>query len=166
MARRWLVVLFVVVVMAVSGAEAWSLTSHRPLWKAGPVYVLVEGLRENAKDTGLTEDQIKTKVELELRSHGIPVGKASDRATLYVNVNIVGPNSYGLFAYHISIAHQEWVNLIRPGKLGTMATLWDTGATGISDELSFRDDVLNALGVHVDSYANGYLAANEKAKGK
>jgi len=137
---------------------------YMPLQKAGKISVLVENLEDNAKAVGLTDDQLQTQTELNLRTHHIPVEtfpKVSD-AALDVQVTIIGPNAHGFYAYTVQLQHWEWVNLLRPEPFGWIAILWNKSVIGVCSVSQLKEAVVSGLGQALDIYANDYLAANEK----
>lgn len=130
------------------------------------VYVLVEGIDENVKDTGITTDSIQTKVELRLRSLGIKVlsraehFNISGRPYLYVNVNAMV--SSGSCSYNISVELHEDVRLVRNGALVIGATTWGSGGVGIGSTSGAAEFISEKVLENVDKFANDYLAANPK----
>lgn len=130
--------------------------------------VLVERLRADAENNGLTTDSIRTDVELRLRQAGITVypsvrdDPSPAKAYVYVNINLRAANgtATGLFAASVSVELQQWLrsrvsDLEFPGATWSRGTIVTVGASHLRD---IRDTVKD----RIDEFINDYLAANPK----
>lgn len=137
------------------------------------VYVVVETIRADIEDAGLTTEQLQTDVELRLRKVGVRVLSESEwlatreKPYLYVNINVfkTDPGGDVYYPYSISVALIQQVYLRRRNSneqlVLTPATTWNKGLLGLlgRDKLrSVREDV----GELIDMFINAYLAANPK----
>jgi hypothetical protein len=130
--------------------------------------VLVETLKPEVEENGLTKTAIQTDVELKLRQAGIPVLDAKDPklpklevAALEINVNIV-TSSDGIWVFTVSVALGQNVRLVRdPSIIGVFANTWDvveTGRVGKPNVRELRDLIKDG----VDTFINAYLSVNPK----
>lgn len=129
------------------------------------VFVLVENIRPEAERLGLTQDQIKTDVELRLRKAGLTVLTQKEaygvpgQPALYVNVNTAIRPGSGHCAFGITVELCEKVIVERGFK--TWGATWDTSTVGTVGIDNIRD-LRGLVGDLVDKFINDYLAANPK----
>lgn len=129
------------------------------------VSVLVEHIKPEAERLGITQDQIKTDVELRLRKAGIRVlaqtekDKTPGMPYLYVNVTALISSEAGLCVYGIEVHLKEIVTLARG--LKASGSVWDTGKIGSVGTQNIRK-IRDGVGDLVDKFINDYLAANPK----
>jgi predicted amidohydrolase len=105
---------------------------------------------------GLTEEQIKTDVELRLRKAGIKV--VEGRWPLLA-VSITTMIRSATIFYAIEMGLSEIATLDRG--IRASGTIWNTGYMGVTGTAKIRE-VRNAVGDQVDKFINDYLAANPK----
>lgn len=144
------------------------------------VYVLVEKINDSVKDYGITENQIRTDVELRLRKAGIRVLSQSESFNtpgepyLYIKIGIVniqtsGDNFRFGYAYDITVSLEQDVLLERkimadkntPVQIPISAATWERGTLGVlpkADVRSIRDDVND----YIDQFINDFLAVNPR----
>jgi hypothetical protein len=111
----------------------------------------------------LSENTLKTEIELRLRQAGITV--ADDRALtprLYLNVNAIITSDDNYIVYAISIDFDRFLRLPDqpPGSPQlTSATVWSKGSVGITPKRDARliKDYVQEL---VSEFLNDYLAEN------
>lgn len=166
--RKWfspafLAVVALLVLLLLPGISHALTLKQKPLVGLKGVQVLVESLEPEAERLGLTNNQIKTDVELLLRKAGIRVltqeemENTSGMPYLYVNVNTsIGG---GLIAYNISVELSEFVTLANG--LQAFGVIWDTGRIGTVLTNNIRQ-IRDSIGDEVDNFINDYLAANPK----
>jgi len=135
------------------------------------VYVLVENLHEDAKILGLSEDIVKTKVKLTLRSRGVRVLSekeyllSPDGPCLYVNINVnkafMDPKST-LCAVGISVEFCQTVDLIRWPPLPVFgAPTWRTWGLRIASPQTVGE-LYDATESSINLFIDAYLMANPK----
>ena len=132
------------------------------------VRVLVEGLKPEIENRGLTRQQLQTDVELRLRQNGIKVLtekewlSAPGGPLLYVNVNIMIHKETLLVAFHTLLQLKQAVFLARDlTKKVYGASTWErslVGSVGLSKIESIREKVKD----QVDTFSNDYLTVNPK----
>ena len=118
-----------------------------------PMYLLVEGLGENAKRIGLTHKSLFAAAESRLRAARLFEPADKPGPYLYVNVNVSGS------AFSVSV---EFNKVFRDrGNSGVLgyATTWNAGAVGIGDE----NYIVSTLQQHLDKFIAAYLRVNEEA---
>ncbi len=132
------------------------------------IYVLVEGLKEDAKSAGLTEEQLKTDIELKLQLAGIKVNSreeslaSKDGAHIYVNINTFGDKGSPFIMYHASLVFTQRVTVLRSPFTTVFGTTWSKGAVGIRSRSKFPETAQQAVKELVDIFLNNYLTANPK----
>lgn len=144
-----------------------SVYTNKPLTGLRGVWVCIEGIDANAEKDGLSQDQVRTDVELRLRKAGITVfdkmasvGNDS-AAVLDISIN-TSKRDNGMYVYDISVELLELTHLIRSASSLAKATTWSTGSFGTvgtdNMPLSLRQTACD----QVDKFANDYLAQNPK----
>lgn len=132
--------------------------------------VAVEDLSPDAKKHGLTEERIKTDVELRLRTAGIKVLTDEERLKtpgspyLYVNVgtmNVGTRGNHGLYSIALMVDLVQEVSLERNPSIKTLASTWRSGGVGAVGELNLSQ-IRGAVKDKVDEFINAYLAVNPK----
>jgi len=124
--------------------------------------VVVERLKPEIEQDGLTTKQLQTDTELKFRMAGIKVLSREESAKTMgmpffsLNAN-VGPSQTG-YIYNISVSLVERVQLMRNGDI-VWAFTWQKGYLGITPDLS---DIRQKVKDYVDRFINDYLAANPK----
>lgn len=128
------------------------------------VYVLVNGISDEAEKDGLSELMIRKDVELKLRIVGIKV-YSKDEYDKYpdaaLNIQISTYCSLNTYAYHIRADVYETVQLNRDPSIRIVAPTWRSPITiGMinKENLSeLRDSILDL----VDFFVNEFLALND-----
>ncbi len=178
--RSWLLALVVLIVFPTAAL------AQRPdvLAGLGSVNVIVENLSQDARDAGLSEEGLKTAVELRLRQSGIRVLEDSD-PWLYVQLTVasneVGTRfvgyGYGLnvklhetgfFQRHVlEAATKTDVDTTTVGEFfedlfSYSITTWQRNGLGHTGRDGYRALIRNDILEFVDEFANDYLAANPR----
>ncbi len=151
------VILLLLLISAPAGAQ---IASESGLETANYKYiaVVVEDLHAGATSIGLTEDRIRTRVELRLRSAGLTPGNDSSKnaTVLYVNINVQGD------AFNIAVKYKRWVDFTTGDRrYGYVATTWDADGAGTYGTLGAAF-IMNSLDGLLDEFLNAYLKANQK----
>lgn len=125
--------------------------------------VLVENLRSEIENSGVTREQLQSDVELALRKAGIKVDDGAS-SYLYVNINMIrAKTTQGV---EIGLAYSIELDFKQPATLSVSKTLaivttWTKGTVGVTG----RDDsrsVRTGLNDYVSRFINDFLAANQK----
>ena len=130
--------------------------AHRETLRGiGPVRVAIERMNPDAERDGLTEQSLKTTVELRLRQNGIPLG---DVASPFLYVRVSTRERGDLYAYSIDAELRQLVTV--PNGRMVIAPTWFIagliGSVGSNNLQNLRDSVLDG----VDEFSNDYLAMN------
>jgi len=126
------------------------------------VAVIIEDLKPEVEQNGLTTSAIQIDVELKLRQAGIPVlaGGASN-PFLHISVNVF-PSTSAIWPDTILVELRQSVSLTRdPSITVPLAATWDVGVFGEVPKLNVRD-LRNSVKDIVDQFINDYLTANPK----
>lgn len=120
------------------------------------VEVLIGELKQNS--AGLTEDVVRTRTELRLRTSGLkPVAPSTvNRPYLYVSVHVVG-NAFNITIEFMRSA--SWVLPNQKGGVGYAATWYDIVLGTHGGSSTYIVDALDEL---LDKFMNAYLKANQK----
>lgn len=171
----------VLLVLCILTVPALSQTYHAKNLKGYTRFnVVVEDLNEKARGAGLTVQNIKTKVELELRKNGITV---DTNAVPFVSVaiTVVGFTGHG-YSVMLGVTDQVirryrvaeflWGSGIRDSvKLEGIANLlvdansaviWSNSITGVTPRDRTRSNIIDSLQDLLDIFLNDYLAVNPK----
>jgi hypothetical protein len=130
------------------------------------VEVVIESLRPDAQADGLSQEAIRTAVELILRSKGIQVLTRSESlstpATPYLYVKVSTYNhSSDLYAYAVTVEVMQKVSLAQRPQQMMSATTWEQGAVGTTGHSNIRM-VIDSVESKVKEFANDFLAANPR----
>ncbi len=120
-------------------------------------------LTEASKKLGLTEEEIKTAVELKLQTSGIRVSAAMDsNPQMQIIVNSTS-GQQSVIGFNVSMNLVEPCILGRNPKLSCAALTWGCyGNIGISQDNAFREGAKKLVSDVVDVFLNDYLAVNPK----
>ncbi len=128
------------------------------------VVVAIVGIDSDAKKADLTESQLKTDVEVELRKAGIPV-VTSGEAYLIVYVNSVAisvSGVEGLYVFCINVTLKQIVDLRRNRSIGAFAATWDKAYVAGVGKSHFKKSVREKVRDYVNDFINDYLTVNPK----
>lgn len=133
------------------------------------VFVIVEALQPDVVALGLTEEQIHTGVEAQLRDAGIAVLTEQEffaqpgRPHLYIFVNTVQEPQTGLFGLNVLVQLRQAVRLIRDGDIASdSASTWETGTTGVVGTPNITTYPLDAIGEFIDEFIEDYYSVNPR----
>jgi hypothetical protein len=124
-------------------------------------------ISDECKAYGLTDSQIRSDVELKLRTAGVKILSENEREDapgrpwLYVRAHCVGDEDGYPIAFRTDVSFHQDVHLERNRHLVVLPT-WDSSATlGVTNSqnlLRIRDSMKRL----VDQFLNDYLAVNPK----
>ena len=122
-----------------------------------PMRLLVEGLRDDAADIGLTEERLQVAVESRLRGarlytsdRGSPLGSP----LLYVSVSVVGSSFNTSLHYN-----KQFIDLA--SGISSTAITWFISSTGVHGQDSAY--IVSSLSGPLDKFITEYLRVNESA---
>lgn len=131
-------------------------------WLPG-VSVAIETIDPEARADGLSEEAVRTAVELILRSSGIRILTNSERITTpskpYLYVNIIPVKSKGMSSYALSVSVylRQYVSLVHRPQHTMLATTWQ-----IAYAVQAGSERLEELASHdiepaIEDFANDFL---------
>ncbi|HYX72401.1 MAG TPA: hypothetical protein VE732_06495 [Nitrososphaera sp.] len=121
--------------------------------------VLIENLETDAKELGLSPEQLQTDVEVRLRKAGIAIASMNtDPGYLYIQISVLRTTCGAMFC--ISVEFNQNVTIMATRQKAYDVTTWDSGGLGnaVRDPRFIRD----ALGDHIERFINDYLTVNPK----
>ena len=149
-----------------SPVTADHLSRTQTLKGLSGVRVVVETLRPEVEQAGLSRATIQSDVEFRLRQAGIGVLTESVRAPgnplLYV-ILVLHQGPLGLYAYSLDVELDQLVSIVRDGSVNpALGTTWRAypvvGTVGASNLNTIREDI----GELVDDFVKAYLSVNPK----
>ena len=134
------VVLMALAILHLSADPASTSETERASLRGLPgVVVLIESLRPEAKADGLSEDYIRSAVELILRSSGIRILEPTARVPyLYVRVSTFKDPERGFYSAGIKVELNQW--LVKPEWSGYGATWQQSWLGQVGPWTHTRDD--------------------------
>ena len=124
--------------------------------------LVIEELHSAAKVDGLSEDSIRTAVELILRSSGIRIldgpKDSPDSPWLYVRVSSIKSRS-GFHAFAIQVELKQLVSLMDRPESSAFAATWEQATVGHVADIR---NVISVIEQMVKAFANDFLAVNPK----
>src|SRR5262249_25025674 len=115
---------------------------------------------------GLTAQQLRIDVELQLRKFGIPVltRDASYRApgSPYLHVHVTGSGAPSGI-YGIAIQLKQRISLERDASVFVWAPTWTIVGAGAVGSVNLHT-IRNAIRDYLDQFVNAYLSANPRSK--
>lgn len=126
------------------------------LWnRCKPVRLLVESMKEDAQDIGLTKEMVEVAVRSRLR--GAKLYDAKTLHYLYVNVNVVS-NAFSLDLELTKVVYDS------VSRQSSYAATWGIGSAGIHERTG-ADFILSAVAQKTDWFIDEYLRVNADACG-
>ena len=131
------------------------------------VEIVIEPLEPELEEGGLTTDQIRTDVELRLRTAGIEVSafaevdpKADISAILRVHIHIIEGGRYGFsYIYHVYVECLAAVFSKQTPNIESLAPIWAKSLLGAANEVrKIRSGTKDV----VDIFLSDYLAVNPR----
>ena len=150
-----------------STAQAESTTGQREsLRELSEVVVVIEKISPDAHADGLSEEAIRTAVELILRSSGIRVLTLAEKPMtpsapyLYVQVNTYR-NEF-LYAVNVRVELDQQITLVHRPKYTMAATTWVRNWIGVVGQTKMREVISSIIEPQVKDFANDFLAVNPR----
>ena len=144
------------------GDDQYSRPSLRGLKKLLVVVQIENPLSEDFKKVGLTEDRIRTAVELKLQEAKIDVvytDLSSDIPILHVEIE--GSNKDGkTFSFLIEVELWQKTFLKRDPKAEVIAGTWSTGVFGLVSAQNIANDIIGLINSMMDTFVKAYSLVN------
>ena len=162
-----IVVLMTLTCLDLSPARAELVSQQESLRGLQEVALLIEQVKPDAQADGLSEEAIRTAVELILRSSGIRVHIQSEQiqtpvtAMLYVVVDTF-KNPSGLYAFNVGVRLYQKVSLMpQPQHTVAAATWFAPGMVGTVGHKAIRG-LVEEVESNVKKFANDFLRVNPR----
>jgi hypothetical protein len=153
--------IFTSVVFAI-GDDNYSRPSLRGLKKLLVVVQIEKPVSEDFKKVGLTEDRIRTAVELKLQEAKIDViyrDLSSDVPILHVEIE--GSNKDGkTFSFLIQVELWQKAFLKRDPKVEVIAGTWSTGVFGVGSVQNIANEIVGLINDMIETFVKAYLSVN------
>jgi hypothetical protein len=151
------------VVIAI-GDDKYSRLSLKGLKKLSLVVQIEKPVSEDFRKAGLSEDRVRTGVELKLRDEAkIDVvhveDLSSDTPILHVEIN-GSKKTDKTFSFLIEIELWQKSFLNRDPKLQVIAGTWSTGVFGSASASNVATDMMRLINGMMDVFAKAYLSVN------
>jgi len=143
---------------------------REPLKGIKGIYVVIENIKPEAIELGITRELLKTEVEPKLRLAGLIIHSREeylkDSTTvqqLYVNLNILRIifGDIIIYPFNIRIALSETVYIERDFTRST-AIRWNEASVGATTKENSLKLIREQLKILLDKFLNDYLAVNPK----
>jgi len=163
---------FTFILLLCTNAEAQAGGTDAPSLKGlRGVYVLVNDIRQDAQQDGLTPPAVKTRSELRLRQSGIRVLETSEwiktAGTPCVIVNVGTIKYSGTYAFTLEVVLIQQAFLARNKNIKVVdCATWSESTIGVSSPSNLSNIVIRAVDEYVDKFCNAYLAMNPKVSQK
>jgi hypothetical protein len=144
------------------GDDDYSRSSLRGLKKLLVAVEIQKSVSEDFKKVGLTEDRIRTGVELKLQEAKIDVvymDLSPDTPILHVEVDGSSRNSK-TFSFLIEVELWQKSFLKRDPKVEVVAGTWSTGVFGSGSASNIATDIMGLINGIMDTFVKAYLSVN------
>jgi len=166
---RYIVMTMVMVLscLDLSTAQAEATPGQREsLRELSELVVVIEKLSPDAQADGLSEEAIRTAVELILRSSGIRVLTLSERPTTpsspYLYVQVSTYKNEFLYAVNARVELDQQIILVHRPKHTMAATTWTRNWIGVVGQTKMREVISSIIEPQVKEFANDFLAVNPR----
>ena len=145
------------------GDDKYSRPSLKDLKKLCVVVQIEKPVSDDFKKVGLTEERIRTGIELKLREAKIDVvyieTLPSDTPILHVEVS--GSKRDGkTFSFLIEVELWQKSFLKRDPKVEVIAGTWSTGVFGSGPASNIGNDIMGLINSMMDTFVKAYLSVN------
>jgi hypothetical protein len=145
------------------GDDTYSRPSLKGLRKLAVMVRVEKRLSEDLKKAGLTEDRIRTGVELKLREAKIDVvykeDLSSDTPILHLEVD-GSKKDDKTFSFLMEVELWQKSFLKRDPKIEVMVGTWSTGVFGSGSASTIANDMMGLINNMMDIFIKAYLSVN------
>ncbi|OGP90200.1 MAG: hypothetical protein A2156_13725 [Deltaproteobacteria bacterium RBG_16_48_10] len=127
------------------------------------VVLIEKQVTEDFKKAGLTEERIRTGIELKLQEAKIDVvyieNLPSDTSILHVEVN--GSKRDGkTFSFLLEVKLWQKSFLKRDPKIEVMASTWSAGVFGLGSASNIANEIMGWINGTMDTFVKAFLSVN------
>jgi hypothetical protein len=156
--------LFVSTSMALAiGDDKYSRPSLKGLKKLAVVVQIEKPISDDLKKVGLTEERIRTGIELRLREARIDVvyieNLPSDTPIFHVEMNGSKKNDK-IFSFLIELELWQKGTLKRDPQIEVVAATWSAGVFGLGSASTIANDIMGWINGMMDTFIKAYSSAN------
>jgi hypothetical protein len=172
------VIFFIIVLMIIGYAEVLGVegNDHASFRGLKGIYILIDGRFDEVIKEGVTKDQLKTDVELQLRKAGIKVLTEQEFVALpgapYLSITLLtsegacggaGPiSSRRVYAICTLIRLNQNAMLERNPKIKTNVVTWGCNIIAWDEAKNIKRIIREGVKDGIDRFMNDYLAVNPK----
>jgi hypothetical protein len=145
------------------GDDKYSRPSLKGLKKLSVVVQIEKPVSEDFRIAGLSEDRIRTGVELKLQEAKIDVVHVQDLAsdTPILHVEVDGSKKTDkTFSFLIEVELWQKSLLKRDPKVEVIAGTWSTGVFGSASASNIATDMMRLINSMMDAFIKAYLSVN------
>jgi len=145
------------------GDDKYSRSSLKDLKKVCVVVGIEKPLSEDFKKVGLSEERIRTGIELKLQEAKIDVVYATDLAsdTPILHVEINGSKKTDkTFSFLMEVELWQKSFLKRDPKVEVVAGTWSTGVFGLGLVSNMASDIMRLINDMADAFIKAYSSVN------
>jgi hypothetical protein len=134
------------------------------------LFLYVHSLPPQAEESGLTEEQIRSDVDTQLRSAGIPVVSYRECCDipgspyLFVGIGLVNGTKHDIYAVTAHLELRQVSSLEREPESSYHATTWMRGETVLADATTLESAVQDLLEGWMNMFIYDYWTVNNKKK--
>jgi hypothetical protein len=156
--------LFVSTSMALAiGDDKYSRPSLKGLKKLAVVVQIEKPISDDLRKVGLTEERIRTGIELRLREARIDVvyieNLPSDTPIFHVEMNGSKKNDK-IFSFLIELELWQKGTLKRDPQIEVVAATWSAGVFGLGSASTIANDIMGWINGMMDTFIKAYSSAN------
>jgi len=145
------------------GDDKYTRRSLKGLTKLAVVVQIEKPVSEDFGKAGLTEDRIRTGVELKLQEAKIDVVYVQDLSsdTPILHVEIDGSKKTDkTFLFLIEVELWQKSSLKRDPKVEVVAGTWSAGLFGLASASNIGSDMMRSINSMMDAFTKAYLSVN------
>ncbi len=185
MDARAIVALLAIATLSPQQTEAQSDEAYR-LRGLDSLGVVIEVLNDAAERAGLTENRLRTVVELEMRRSGIRVTGVGSAQYVYVQVSVIPAQDGYMFSVLVAVSvstvawsdvHSLITDALVPGDTtvtipisevfrllatGGQSRIWEVSRIGTTGPSGASEYMIDAVEHSLQQFLNDYLAANPR----
>ena len=124
------------------------------------LYVEVERVDAEAREAGLSPEQLKADVEARLRRAHVKVSDSVSDPSVYVAVTTLKLSTGLAWAFSIHVGLNQGVILVRDKDIACNSETWYRAIIGVVPSRDLVSKVREQVGEQVDNFIGDYLAAN------
>ena len=145
------------------GDDKYSRPSLKGLKKLAVVVQIEKPISEDLRKVGLTEERIRTGIELKLQEAKIDVvhidNLPSDIPIFHVEI-IGSKKSEKIFSFLIEVELWQKGALKRDPQIEVVAATWSAGIFGLGSASTIVNDIMGCINDMMDSFVKAYASVN------